>query len=50
MTGRAFVARELLTGILLLPFRRRTRAPVAAGDYTEPGQFIAALRRFRGLD
>lgn len=48
--GRAFVAREILTGILLLPLRRRTRLPIDQSRYTEPGELVADLRRFRGLE
>jgi glycosyltransferase involved in cell wall biosynthesis len=47
--GRAFVAREVLTGIVLLPLRRRTRAPDKS-RYTQPGELVADLRRFRGLE
>ena len=50
MNGRAFVVREVLTGILLLPLRRRTRAPVEMTEVTEPGEMIAELRRVRGLE
>jgi glycosyltransferase involved in cell wall biosynthesis len=50
MNSRAFVAREILTGLLLLPLRRRTRLPVDQGEYTDPGELVTALRRVRGLD
>ncbi|HEX8054035.1 MAG TPA: glycosyltransferase family 2 protein [Thermoleophilaceae bacterium] len=50
MNGRAFVAWEILTGLLLLPLRRRTRLPIDQRAYTEPGELVTALRRVRGLE
>lgn len=50
LNGRAFVAREILTGIALLPWRRRTRAYVEISTCTEPGEAVRQMRRVRGLD
>jgi glycosyltransferase involved in cell wall biosynthesis len=50
LDGRMFVAREILTGVALLPLRGRTRAPVDPEQCTEPGELVMALRRVRGLE
>lgn len=50
MGSRSFVAREILTGIALLPLRHRTRAAVDRTKSTKPGAMIANHRRFRGLE
>lgn len=50
MNRRGFVAREVATGIALLPLRARTRLPVDQAQYTKPGALVAELRRFRGLE
>jgi glycosyltransferase involved in cell wall biosynthesis len=48
---RSFVARELLSGMLLIPFRRRSpHLQFDAETLETPGAVVAELRRIRGLD
>ena len=51
LAHRSFVLREVLTGVLLMPFARRS--PVLRFDeatLATPGGMVAELRRIRGLD
>jgi glycosyltransferase involved in cell wall biosynthesis len=48
--SRAFVAYEIVAGILMLPWRSRTDLPFDVEACTEPGQYVTELRRIRGLE
>jgi glycosyltransferase involved in cell wall biosynthesis len=48
---RSFVAREILTGLLLKPFARRSPGlEFDEATLSRPGGMVAELRRIRGLD
>jgi hypothetical protein len=48
---RSFVAREIMTGVLLMPFARRSPGlRFDEATLSRPGGIVAELRRIRGLD